>query len=61
VLIDFWNAKISTENLLERLKKPEGQGFYPRPALTAFTDWAVQRNILRTRRPFRKRTRRLCQ
>jgi hypothetical protein len=24
VLIEFWNAKISTENLLERLKKPEG-------------------------------------
>jgi hypothetical protein len=23
-LLDFWNAKISTEDLLERLKKPEG-------------------------------------
>jgi hypothetical protein len=24
VLLDFWNAEISTEDLLERLKKPEG-------------------------------------
>jgi hypothetical protein len=24
VLLDFWNAKIGTEDLLERLKKPEG-------------------------------------